>query len=171
MAQPDGSISAVSLAQLLMLTPRHLSRLVGEGWIQKSATGRYSLVSGVQGYVRYLRDETRRNSKSGAVQKREDAKTREIEQRIAQRDRKLIAVEECFAVVDKVIGTFRAAQDGLGAEFTRDMGERNRLEGLLNGTYTRAQAELAKSIALIEAGGSLDVAPADDDPGPVGGKE
>lgn len=44
------------IAKLLLLTPRHVQRLAGEGVIPRSEKGQYELVPAIQGYIRYLRD-------------------------------------------------------------------------------------------------------------------
>jgi phage terminase Nu1 subunit (DNA packaging protein) len=45
-----------TIAKLLVLTPRRVNQLVGEGIIPRAERGRYELVPAVQGYVKYLRE-------------------------------------------------------------------------------------------------------------------
>lgn len=44
------------ISKLLMITDRHLQRLVTEGIIPRAEKGRFELAPAVQGYIRYLRD-------------------------------------------------------------------------------------------------------------------
>ena len=61
---PAGVITTAQAAKLLMVSEAWLGRLAKEGYIQKLDRGRWNLVSVVQGHIRFLKDEERRNSKS-----------------------------------------------------------------------------------------------------------
>jgi predicted transcriptional regulator of viral defense system len=61
-----GTISADVAAKLLMVTPEWIRRLSKDGWIAKTERGRYRVVDVVQGYIRFLKDEARRSSKTAS---------------------------------------------------------------------------------------------------------
>lgn len=63
----EGQISAAVAAKLVMVTDRHLRRLVAEGWIRKTDDGQYTLVGVVQGDINCLKDEQRNLSETGAM--------------------------------------------------------------------------------------------------------
>lgn len=69
MSDPANTVPAATLAKLLMMTERHLRRLVSDGWIQKTPDDKYTVVGGVQGYIRFLKDEARRGMGSGSEAK------------------------------------------------------------------------------------------------------
>lgn len=163
-----GFIAAHVAAKLIMVTERHLSRLVKDGWIKKSADGKYTLIGVVQGYILSLRDEKSRNSQKSAQSKTQDARSREIEQRMAMKDRRLVAMEEVFAVNDEAWGKARDLIVGFPAKFTRDLELRRKLDNemdiICNGIATRLKQArttlVTDSSYLGEAG--------EDDAGPVG---
>lgn len=51
--------SASTIADILLLDPRRVQQLSKEGIIPRAARGQYPLVDCVQGYIRYLRDQTK----------------------------------------------------------------------------------------------------------------
>lgn len=51
--------SAQTIAEVLLLDPRRVQQLSKEGIIPKVSKGQYDLVESVQGYIRYLRDQTK----------------------------------------------------------------------------------------------------------------
>lgn len=120
MSAEAGIISRETAAKLLLITPRHLARLVADGWIKKTSDDKYTVVSCVQGYVAYLKDETRRNSKSAAASHLDQMRAREVELRIAAREKELLPLDEVVASMDIIAVTFRQALDGFPARFTRD---------------------------------------------------
>lgn len=69
MAEEDpqaGTITTAQAARLLMLSDERIRQLVKDGYIPRVAQGRFNLVAVVQGYIRFLKDEERRSSKSAA---------------------------------------------------------------------------------------------------------
>lgn len=167
MSADAGVISRETAAKLLMLTPRHIARLVSDGWIKKSVDDRYTVVGCVQGYINYLKDETRRNSQRSAVTEKDAARTREIELRIAMRERTLVGVDEAGAVVDAVIGAMRAEVDGLPARMRRDRALREELQKLLDGILIRAADRLDQEMRALRQGIAPFEAVEEDEPGPV----
>jgi hypothetical protein len=85
-----GIISTEVACQLLMLSRQRIDQLVAAGHLQRHAPGRFRTVDVVQGYIRFLRDEDRRSSKSAADSRMRDAKAREIEVRTQQRLSRLV---------------------------------------------------------------------------------
>lgn len=59
----EGGHDVSTIAKLLMLDVRRIQQLVKEGWIARDERGRYGLVSSVQGYVKYLKEHTREQSR------------------------------------------------------------------------------------------------------------
>ena len=103
----------------------------------------------VQGYIRFMRDEGRRMSRSAAPPRAREARAKEIEVRTAERLGKLVPLEDFDAFVDLVCGLFRAELGGLPARFTRDLPTRRALEREINELLTRIADVLdAKSAAI-----------------------
>ena len=94
-------ISGAVATQLLEITPPQFRDCVSRGWIAAAGRDRFTIVSVVQGYLRYLRsellpeDEIRR------------ARKREIDQRIAIKDKTLIPVGEHRAIATEAFDALR----------------------------------------------------------------
>lgn len=132
-----GLITVDQAAKLILMTPDRVRQLAKEGWIDKPARGAYLLVSVVQGYIRFLREDARRSSKSAADSRLKDAKLEEIALRVAEKKRELVPIEDALAVVDFVVGKVRSEFSGLPASVTRDLDLRDKIDERLNEVLTR----------------------------------
>ena len=71
-----GTITIDVAAKLLMVTPEWIRRLSKDGWIAKTERGRYRVVDVVQGYVRFLKDEARRSTKTASHSRLQEIRAR-----------------------------------------------------------------------------------------------
>ena len=166
-----GTISRETAAKLLMVTPRYISMLVKDGWIQKGPEDHYTTVGVVQGYIKFLKDDVRRNSQQTAQSKAADARAREIELRIAQRERTLVPVDEAVAAMSFAIGAVRAEIEGAAANITRDRELRNRIQDAHDGILKRAAQRIDREVAALRGGGAIAEAVEEDDAERVGAEE
>lgn len=169
--QDDGYISVENAAKLVLLTPRHLSRLVQDGWIKKTAGGHYSLVGVVQGRIRQLEHKLKEGSKSAAQNTASLARAKEIEIKIAERQRKLIKVTEATEVIDAIAARVRIAFEGLPAQFTRDLDLRQQAEAVVDATLRSLAQSFATATLALEKGGDVLESVAEGDTGSVGEEE
>jgi len=154
-AQPANMIAVATAARLLMVSDERLRQLVKLGYVKRSVKGQYDLVDVVQGYIKSLKDEEKRGTKTATDTRMKDAKTAEIEMRIAEKRRQLIPVEDHHAAIDIVVGKVRAEFSGLPARVTRDMGLRRQLEAETNASLNRIADAVEASAEFIEKGGEL----------------
>lgn len=152
--KPKGqTITVTQAGALLNRTPRWVQNLVAAGFITKSKRGAYTLVEVVRGAVAYYEDQLEKANKAAAASRATDARTREIELRIAERKRELIPQEDAMAVVSELAGMVRAEFSGLPARFTRDLEQRRRLEQEINGTFERLSAAASRAGTALATGG------------------
>jgi phage terminase Nu1 subunit (DNA packaging protein) len=151
------TISVQQAATLLNRSVRWVQNLVTDGYIQKEGYGRYSVVAVVRGAMAYMDDMVEKSNKSAAASRATDARTREIELRIAERRRDLIPQEDARAVVGEMAAMVKAEFSGLPARYTRDMAERRRLEQEIDGSFERIAAA-ARAAGAALATGSIDMA-------------
>lgn len=149
MAEPSSSatnlVTLEVAAQLIMVTPRWIQKLAKDGWIPKAERGRYSLIGVVQGYINFLKDETRRAPKSAAESRVRDARAREIELRVARQQADLIPYAEHMAILDEILGHIRAALEGAPAQITHDLEVRTELGRVIHGCLEKASQRLTKA--------------------------
>jgi hypothetical protein len=170
---PDGAtlISTPVLAQLLMLSRQRIEQLCADGWIKRAARGQFSLVEGVQGYIKFLRDEHRRQNMSAADSRVREARAKEIEVKTAQRLGRLVPLDAYEEMIDGIAGLVRSEFAGLPAACTRDLTLRRMMEREVNARLRRiAEHAMAQAIRLETVRGVDDAVRADG-AGHVGGEQ
>lgn len=165
MAEPSATnmVDAETAAKLLMMTPHRIRQLVSEGWIPKAARNAYPLVGLVQGYIRFLKDEQRRANKVQAESRVRDARAREIELRIAEREGRLIETAEALTTLDEILGQIRSDLSGAPARITRDLSLRGQIEVELDRVLDRAADHLQQKASALRAGGDAAAPEPEDD--------
>lgn len=158
-----GYVSTEQAAQLLMLTPARLGQLAKDGWFAKESRGTYRLVDVVQGYIRFLRDEDRRSTKSAADVGLKAARQREVEIRTAEREGRLIDRQTAIDVVDTIAGKFIAGLSGLPARATRDLVIRREIERHCDDLRNEIAAFAASQRSIVGAAGQSSGGDAEDD--------
>lgn len=158
-----GTIIVGDAAKLVMLEERRIQQLAVEGWIQKSERGRYLTVSVVQGYIRYLRDQLKNSTGSAAENRVRDARAAEIEMRNAKTDHELVEYSEVEALLDEISGLLKTEFNGFGAQMTRDLTMRRKIEAGVDAIFTRAAARIGEALAALKQSGEIVDADAEDD--------
>jgi hypothetical protein len=123
-----GTISIEVAAKLLMVTPEWVRRLTKDGWITKADRGRYRTVDVVQGYIRFLKDEARRSTKTAAHSRLQEIRARKEELVVAQTERELVPLTEAMTLVDEVAGAVVARVNAIPARVTRNIEQRRLLQ-------------------------------------------
>ncbi|XIA64511.1 hypothetical protein ACFIOY_37680 [Bradyrhizobium sp. TZ2] len=136
-----------------MVSAERVRQLAKEGWIEKAGKDQFYLVDVVQGYIRFRNDSERRATKSATASRVSDARAREVELRIAERERRLVELSEMIALADQLVGMFRAELSGLPARVTRDLQIRRTIETAIHDILDRI-ADVAVSRAGVVAEGS-----------------
>lgn len=163
-AQPQaGYITLEQACRLVMLSNERIRQLVKDGYIPKPAKNSYPLVGVVQGYIRFLRDEDRRSSKTAAESGLKAARQREVEVRTAERERKLIDVTEHSDIVDELCGLFISGLASLPARVTRDVSMRRKVETECDAIRNDIAARAAERARDVGAGRTAADRDAEDD--------
>lgn len=142
--QTAGLITKDQAARLLMMTTERLRQLIAEGYIKAHDRTRVPLVSAVQGYIGFLKEEDRRSSKSAAESRVRDARAREIEVRTAQREGELVPLALALEIVDEAVGIYRSEIGILPARISANPGERRRIQGMVDDTQRKVAERLAQ---------------------------
>ncbi|WP_166304277.1 hypothetical protein [Bradyrhizobium sp. 2S1] len=143
-------ITSALAARLLMVSPERVRQLAKEGWIEKQGRDQFYLVDVVQGYIRFRNDSDRRAQKTAADSRVREARAREIELRNAVREARLIETDEAMAIVEDMIGLFRAETAGLPARVTRDLQFRKTIETAVNDILERVADIAAERGRAVE---------------------
>lgn len=144
-SEAAGTIAVDVAAKLLMVTPEWVRRLTKDGWIAKTERGRYRVVDVVQGYIRFLKDEARRATKTAAHNRLQEIRARKEELAVAQTERELVPLVEAMTLVDEVAGAVVARVNAIPARFTRNIEQRAALQREVD----EALAEVADRIGKL----------------------
>ncbi len=162
--QPEaGYVTLDQLSKLLMMTGERVRQLVKMGKMPKAKKNTYHLVSCVQGYIRFLKDEEKDKTKAAAESGLKKARQREVELRIAEREKTVIDLAEHFAVVEELCGLFVSSMNGLPARVTRDIPLRRKIEIDLDEIRRQIVARAEQRSAELRAGRSVAAADPEDD--------
>lgn len=138
--------------RLLMIGPERIRQLNKAGYVPIPKRGFTTIVGAVQGYIRFLKDEDRKATATGALERAREAKARETEQKIAERDRRLIPIEDAELAMDLLVGAVAKELDGQAARITRDMALRRTIEADVHGAKTRIAKALAEGKGFARTG-------------------
>ena len=160
---PDGSQKATNtltvnqVAALCGRSTQWVHQLAKAGFVQKQGKNEYALVAVVRGVIAYYEDLQAKNGKTAAANRATEARTREIELRIQERQRDLIPLEDARAVVSEMAALVRAEFQGLPARYTRDMQDRRKLEQDIDGSFERLSRRAEEAArALVAGSGDLE---------------
>jgi hypothetical protein len=158
-----GMISSAQATKLLMITPQWLRQLATKGYVPRAVKGQYPLVGAVQGYIRWLKDEERRTSKVQADSGLKAARQREVELRIAEKEGRVVDMEDVEAFHAFSMATFRRELSGIPAAVTRDLRLREAIEQAVDGAISRYERRFREAGEALRAGRDpLGTAPEDD---------
>ena len=143
--QDPSVVNTQEAEKLLKLTRVRISQLVKDGYIEKLGRDKYHIISLVHGYIDFLKDEDRRGQKGQAQTRVADARAKQIDLKNAKEERKLMDVNEAVALFEEITGTFVAALNGLPAQLTRDIAERERIEKVIDRQRTVLETRFSKS--------------------------
>lgn len=145
-------VSATEIGRRLDMSRQRVGQLEAEGVFSQLAGGRFDMAACTIGYIRWLKDENRRGSKAAGASLFQQVRMKEIEQRIAREDGRLVPIEAVDAANDQIVGTFRSELSGVAAASTRDVELRQVIDGHLNVAIERCRHSLGGAADDMRAG-------------------
>ena len=159
----DMVVSARAASTLIGVTPQRVQQLTVDGWIKLNSKGQNTLRGVVGGYVAFLKAEERRTSRVQSESGLKAARQREVELRIAEREREVVPRDEAEAAMDLVIGKVNAEMNGLAARVTRDIEMRTKIETEVHASLQRISEALEAGSENLAAGSPDAAADTEDD--------
>lgn len=146
--------TTAQLAAAFGVTKQRVGQVVAEGWFKPmdGKRGVFNWADAMNGYVRMLKDEGRRTSKGAAESRVRDARTADLEQRMAIRSRELIRFEEAEAALETIVGLVRTEFGGLPARVTRDLTLRREIQNAIDAALARIAKQLATESTTLATG-------------------
>jgi phage terminase Nu1 subunit (DNA packaging protein) len=167
-------VNTEEAARVIMKDTERVRQLAKAGWIAqegKPRDRRYRLYDVVQGYIRFRDDEDRRTTKVAAHSRITDARSREVELKNAQREGRLIDLDEVLAAIESIVAMFRLQLSGLPARVTRDLQLRRTIETAIHDILDHIADLAAESAQALGARRAAHAAIAADGAGSMGGGE
>lgn len=162
------TVTSVQLAKLLLLSRSRIFQIEKLGYIARLDNDRWPLVASVQGYIRFLRDEDRRSTRSASESRLKDAKVADLEEKAAIRRREYIPYEEVRTAIDFLAATSRSAIVGLSARVTRDRHMRELIERATDEVLALIADRCAEAANALKKDGGAFSPDAEDDAGRLG---
>lgn len=152
--RPSGApgASQAQIAAHLDISQPRVAQFVGEGVFKPLPTRKLDLDACRIGYIRWLRDETRKSSQSAAAARVQDARAKAIELRTAREEGRLVPLESVQAVVADILGTYRYELTGIAAASTRDLSIRASIQQHLDDAIDRCRLKFEKAKTDLIAG-------------------
>jgi excisionase family DNA binding protein len=152
----DEKLSTTEAAELLELTSERIRQLIASGHIPALVNGKVALAAVVRGYIHFRNEDDRRTSKSASASRVQDARAREIELKVAEREGRLIDIVEHRELYGEVFGTLKADMNGVGQRFGRDQAQRRQIEQGIDAIFDKAADRFEKGtrdiVGASEAG-------------------
>lgn len=148
----DLTLTAGQIASLLTLSIERVRQLVNAGYIPRIGKAKYPVVGAVQGYIRFLKDEEKRTSKSAADDSLKAARQREVELRIAKEEGRLVDMDDVEASFNSILGTLRAELSGVPVSVTREALLRSAIDHAQSAAFGRAQKKFQDASLALRAG-------------------
>lgn len=165
---PDMVIPISEAAAELQIGAERIRQFVKDGLVERGPRGMVSLLSLYRGYVKFLRDDQRRSSKSASTSRVNDARAKEIELKTAEREGRLMDVDEVRDVVSEWAGKLRAGLSGLPARLSRDMTFRRKIEAEIDDVLRQVTDHFSKAMGGRPGAGAAADPNAGNDAGRVG---
>jgi DNA-directed RNA polymerase sigma subunit (sigma70/sigma32) len=151
-AQREGTITLEQVAMLLQLSKERVRQLVASGHIPKVGRNTYSLVGAVRGYLRLKDEELLRVREAASNNGLRSARQREIELRIAIKERELIEIEEAYQIIAFFIAQLHAEFEGLPRRVTRDRDFKQKIQDEIDAAFTRVAEAAARAGSELSDG-------------------
>jgi len=150
-------ISIEQAATLLGITGKWVRELARRGYIDGLGGGTVPLVGAIQGYIRWLKDEERRASKSAGQSAVSEARAREITLRNAREEGRLIDIEDAEATAAEIIAVYRQELSGVAAASTHDPELRASIDGRLNDLTEQCGRRFARALVALRSGAAVEL--------------
>ncbi|OOY21029.1 hypothetical protein BMI86_00060 [Thioclava sp. DLFJ5-1] len=153
----DQEMSGAQIAQASGRTERWVRQLAARGVIERTRRGHYSTASVLRGLTRHFEEQIAAREVPTTRQRIDEAKAREVEMRIAEKERKLISQAEAQGAITRVVAEVEADLGALHLRFKEPARSLIRGEALASlARIKSAEAKLINSLVTgDEIGGAL----------------
>ena len=156
----EGACTQAKAADELGVSKAWVSALAKSGLLKPAEFGGVRVADVFRAQIEFMRDESRRSSKSQAASRMTDRKVELVEVLIAERTNKLFdeAEERANAIIDTVIGGLRSDLGSVPARVTAHIETRRKIEDEIDNALSKAADREAlraeRAAEMLEASAS-----------------
>lgn len=145
--------TAKEIAEATGRTARWVRLMATEGRFQRVGRGHYDLLSVAAGLLAMLDEKATAQPKSDARERFDQAKAKEAEMRIAERERELIPQVEALDAMSLLVGRVSEEFNGMARRCTRDVDLQKVIEAEADGSKARISNAFGKLAGFVRDGG------------------
>lgn len=158
-------ITTAKAGELVELTATRIRQLIASGHIEKRGKDQVPLVSAVRGVIRFWREKATDNSRTASENRVRDERARELQLKNAERDGRLVDLNEARETFQEILGALRSRLDGVGKRHARDQAQRRQIEQDIDAIFGKAAAEFRQKASVLAGRGRAADAETGDDAG------
>lgn len=146
-------VGTTELSTILGVTARQVTSLSEQGVIPKAGRGQWPLAETVQAYIRHkVQSEVGRAKRpvAAGTDRLKDIKARREELKLAREEGVLVPVSDALYIMDVLSGALTLQMNNIPARFTRDLDERDRLQGHIDEALTTIAKKMTECGAELE---------------------
>ncbi len=145
-------LTGQAVSDLIGFTPTMLRKIEQQGFVTRGEDKLFDPAEAVQGYIRWMKDEARRSSKTEGAKRTEELRQRKLEIDIAKEMHELVDVETVEVTFTEIFTTLRLDIGSVPAGVTRDLELRTEIGTLINGAFDRCRAKFDATVAALQGG-------------------
>lgn len=148
-------VSTTQICTAFGIGERWLRQLSDQGVMTKVKYGVWDLPSSIQGYVRWRLESELKHAPAPLGSPKDDferERARKLKLENDQKEALLIETADVLAAIDHIVGDIRTGLAGIPARFTRDLGERRRLEDEIDNVLEQLADRFEHASACLNAG-------------------
>ena len=161
-------VSTADLAEVLGVGERRIQQLASIGVFRRLAHGEWLLPECIQAFIKHkVESEIGRQGKQVATgaDRLKEIKARREELKLAQEERELVPLSDAIFAMDELAGLLALEINNVPARFTRDLGERERLQAEIDDALLKLATRIAQCAAALRADREADPPEDEDDAG------
>jgi hypothetical protein len=148
-------VTTAVVGRHLGLTRQRVGQLADMGVIERLPNGEFDLDGSRLAYICWLRADDRRAAKMGSEDRVRDARAAEIEQRIAERNRRMVAEAqaETLKICDEFGGPLKSDLLAMPARLTGDLPLRRKMVDAIEAAFNEAAKRASAAADMVRKNG------------------
>ena len=141
-----------AVSDFIGFSPTMLRKLENQDFVERLASGKFDGGAALLGYIRWLKDDARRNNKTEGAKRKEAAQALKVEIDNAKALHELVDFDTIELSFSEIFTLLRSEFDALPAGVTRDLDLRAAMETYINGVFDRCRSRFEAEVKALQSG-------------------